>query len=151
MPVDHTISELIGNTVNTSLAYIPTEDAERCNGTLAQINSTSGILKQRIRELARLRCWFPFSWIKASVSHVTSARKHRPRKRGTVSKLSIPPSITTPGSVDTPIGTLKFFDGFPDYATVQKVYGDHSKQGLERSLAPLRSTAAMVRQDMEVR
>jgi hypothetical protein len=34
----------------------------------------------------------------------------------------IPPSITTPDSVDTPIGTLKFFDGFPDDATVQKVY-----------------------------
>src|SRR5579862_4162453 len=34
----------------------------------------------------------------------------------------IPPSITTPDSVDTPIGTLKFTDGFPDDATVQKVY-----------------------------
>ncbi len=34
----------------------------------------------------------------------------------------IPASITTPDSVDTPIGTLKFFDGFPDDATVEKVY-----------------------------
>ncbi len=34
----------------------------------------------------------------------------------------IPPSITTPDSVDTRIGNLKFFDGFPDDATVQKVY-----------------------------
>jgi hypothetical protein len=34
----------------------------------------------------------------------------------------IPPSITTPDTVDTPIGTLNFFDGFPDDATVQKVY-----------------------------
>jgi len=34
----------------------------------------------------------------------------------------IPPSITTPDSVDTSIGTLKFTDGFPDDATVQKVY-----------------------------
>jgi len=34
----------------------------------------------------------------------------------------IPPAITTPDSVDTRIGTLKFFDGFPDDATVQKVY-----------------------------
>src|ERR1700685_2370455 len=33
----------------------------------------------------------------------------------------IPPSITTPDSVDTSIGTLKFFDGFPDDATVRKV------------------------------
>jgi len=34
----------------------------------------------------------------------------------------IPPSITTPNSVETRIGTLKFFDGFPDKATVEKVY-----------------------------
>jgi hypothetical protein len=34
----------------------------------------------------------------------------------------IPPSITTPDTVDTRIGTLKFNDGFPDDATVQKVY-----------------------------
>jgi len=34
----------------------------------------------------------------------------------------IPRSITAPNSVDTRIGTLKFFDGFPDKATVEKVY-----------------------------
>jgi hypothetical protein len=34
----------------------------------------------------------------------------------------IPPSITTPDTVETRIGTLKFFDGFPDKATVDKVY-----------------------------
>ena len=34
----------------------------------------------------------------------------------------IPPSITTPDKVETRIGTLKFFDGFPDRATVEKVY-----------------------------
>src|SRR5579862_1747392 len=34
----------------------------------------------------------------------------------------IPPSIITPDTVDTRIGTLKFFDGFPDDSTVQKVY-----------------------------
>jgi hypothetical protein len=34
----------------------------------------------------------------------------------------IPPEITTPDSIDTPLGTLKFFDGFPDDATIQKVY-----------------------------
>jgi hypothetical protein len=28
----------------------------------------------------------------------------------------------TPDTVETPIGTLKFFDGFPDDATVQKVH-----------------------------
>src|SRR5512138_3470535 len=34
----------------------------------------------------------------------------------------IPPEITTPDSVETRLGTLKFFDGFPDDATVEKVY-----------------------------
>src|SRR5215468_4382895 len=34
----------------------------------------------------------------------------------------IPASITTPNSVETRIGTLKFFDGFPDKTTVEKVY-----------------------------
>ena len=34
----------------------------------------------------------------------------------------IPAAITTPDSVETRLGTLKFFDGFPDDATVQKVY-----------------------------
>lgn len=34
----------------------------------------------------------------------------------------IPESITTPDSVETRIGTLGFFDGFPDDATTQKVY-----------------------------
>jgi hypothetical protein len=34
----------------------------------------------------------------------------------------VPSYITTPDTVETRIGTLKFFDGQPDSATVQKVY-----------------------------
>lgn len=34
----------------------------------------------------------------------------------------IPDSITTPESVDTRLGTLNFFDGFPDDATSEKIY-----------------------------
>src|SRR5688572_9645835 len=34
----------------------------------------------------------------------------------------IPPAITTPETIETRLGTLKFDDGFPDDATVQKVY-----------------------------
>jgi hypothetical protein len=34
----------------------------------------------------------------------------------------IPPSITTPDTVETRLGTLNFFDGFPDAATVQTLY-----------------------------
>lgn len=34
----------------------------------------------------------------------------------------IPASITTPDVAETSLGTFRFFDGFPDAATVQKVY-----------------------------
>jgi hypothetical protein len=34
----------------------------------------------------------------------------------------IPAEITTPNTVETRLGTLRFFDGFPDDATTQKVY-----------------------------
>src|SRR5262245_80870 len=37
-------------------------------------------------------------------------------------KTDIPPSIVTPDQVETRLGTLRYFDGFPDSATVQKVY-----------------------------
>jgi hypothetical protein len=34
----------------------------------------------------------------------------------------VPPAITTPDNVETRLGKLHFFDGFPDDATVEKVY-----------------------------
>jgi hypothetical protein len=34
----------------------------------------------------------------------------------------IPAEITTPDTIETRLGTLKFFDGFPDKATVEMVY-----------------------------
>jgi hypothetical protein len=34
----------------------------------------------------------------------------------------IPPGIVMPDSVETRLGTLKFFDGFPDRPTVEKIY-----------------------------
>jgi hypothetical protein len=47
----------------------------------------------------------------------------------------IPPSITTPDSVDTRIGTLKFFDGFPDDKTTQLVYDNlYFMRGVEAFL-----------------
>ena len=41
----------------------------------------------------------------------------------------IPNSLTTPDKVETRIGTLNFFDGFPDKATVEKVYDNLDFQG----------------------
>ena len=50
----------------------------------------------------------------------------------------IPASILTPDSVETRLGTLKFFDGLPDEATVQKVYDNLDFQrGVQAYLAAL--------------
>jgi hypothetical protein len=48
-----------------------------------------------------------------------SKQKFPPKMKMTT---DIPPEITTPGTVETRLGTLKFFDGLPDKATVEKVY-----------------------------
>ena len=50
---------------------------------------------------------------------VCAAAADAPNMRMTT---EIPKSITTPDSVEARLGTLKFFDGFPDDATTQKVY-----------------------------
>lgn len=58
----------------------------------------------------------------------------------------VPPEITTPETVETRIGTLKFFDGLPDAETVKKAYDqvDFSR-GIEAFLAgiPAASVHAM--------
>jgi len=51
---------------------------------------------------------------------------------------SIPPGIETPDTVETRIGTLRFFDGLPDDATVQMVYDNLDFQrGVQAFLAAL--------------
>jgi hypothetical protein len=50
---------------------------------------------------------------------VTSSHAQSPPK--TKMTTAIPAEITTPDSVETRLGTLKFFDGFPDDQTVEKV------------------------------
>jgi hypothetical protein len=61
-----------------------------------------------------------FSLSAAGVLAASAAHAQTPPKMKMTTP--IPSSITTPDSVDTSIGTLKFFDGFPDDPTVQKVY-----------------------------
>ena len=51
---------------------------------------------------------------------ITASAQTAPNMKMTT---GIPPKITTRESVETPLGTLKFFDGFPDEATIDKVYG----------------------------
>ncbi len=60
----------------------------------------------------------------------------------------IPPAITIPDHVDTRLGTLKFKDGFPDDATVEKVYDNLDFQrGVQAFLIamPAASQAAMTK------
>ncbi len=50
----------------------------------------------------------------------------------------IPAAITTPDKVETRLGTLHFFDGFPDDATVEKVYDNLDfERGMQAFLTAL--------------
>ena len=54
----------------------------------------------------------------------------------------IPPSITTPDSVETTLGTLKFRDGVPSVETAQKMYDQLDLQrGVEAFLNGLRGVS----------
>ena len=64
-----------------------------------------------------------------------AANAQAPRMKMTT---DIPPSITSPDSVETRLGTLKFIDGFPDKATTEKVYDNLDFQrGLQAYLTAL--------------
>ncbi len=49
----------------------------------------------------------------------------------------IPAAITIPDSIDTRLGTLRFVDGFPDHATVEKVFDNLDFQLADIGLAGL--------------
>ena len=57
----------------------------------------------------------------------------------------VPPGIESPDKVETRLGTLKFFDGFPDDATVGKLYDNldfqHAVQAYLLGLAPVSQVA----------
>ena len=55
----------------------------------------------------------------AALAVMTAQAQTPPKMKMTT---DIPPEITTPDTVNTRLGTLHFFDGFPDDATVGKVY-----------------------------
>jgi len=58
--------------------------------------------------------WTPVVTIVATIATVCAFAADAPKMKMTT---DIPESITTPDSVETRIGTLKFFDGYPDDAT----------------------------------
>ena len=54
----------------------------------------------------------------------------------------IPPSITTPDKVDTRLGTLRFEGGYPDAATVEKLYDNLDfERGVDVFLNSLQGTS----------
>ncbi|WP_253706877.1 DUF1254 domain-containing protein [Bradyrhizobium sp. WD16] len=57
----------------------------------------------------------------------------------------IPPGVAIPDKVETRLGTLNFFDGFPDDATVEKLYDNldfqHAVQAYLLALAPVSQLA----------
>ena len=53
----------------------------------------------------------------ASTATVTWADSHQYKQ-----STDIPVSVTTPDKVETSIGTMEFFDGVPNNATVDAVY-----------------------------
>jgi hypothetical protein len=55
----------------------------------------------------------------------------------------IPASITTPDVVETSLGTMRFFDGFPDSGTVQKVYDNLDFQRAVQSFLNVLPAAQM--------
>jgi hypothetical protein len=76
----------------------------------------------------------------ASASIPANAQTSVNRRKAPKMKMTtdIPPSITTPDKVETRIGTLKFTDGFPDKATVEKVYDNLAFQrGVQAYLTAL--------------
>ena len=55
----------------------------------------------------------------------------------------IPASITTPDVVETSLGTMRFFDGYPDAATVRKVYDNLDFQrGVQAFLTAIPAASA---------
>src|SRR5512147_1467284 len=58
---------------------------------------------------------------------------------------TIPPGIAMPDKVETRLGTLNFFDGFPDNASVEKLYDNldfqRAVQAYLLALAPVSQVA----------
>src|SRR3546814_18795514 len=76
----------------------------------------AGDIKRRIK-MKLLSCAALVSVLALTAAPVSAQEKSQPTYSA-----SVPPDILTPDTVQTRIGTLKFVDGLPDQATVEKVY-----------------------------
>jgi hypothetical protein len=76
-----------------------------------------------LRLYGPLESWFDKTWQPDDVEELPDVDPVEPdATRPPKMSTTIPPAIVVADSVETPIGTLKFFDGVPDEATVEKVY-----------------------------
>jgi len=75
-----------------------------------------------LRLYGPLESWFAKTWRPGQIE-LAEAQPQTPATRGKYKMTTeIPPGIASPDSVETRLGTLKFFDGFPDKATTEKLY-----------------------------
>jgi len=99
-----------------------------------------------LRLYGPLESWFDKSWQPGDVVLMDDVSIENPRSAPYQMATAIPDSITTPDRVETRIGTLEFFDGFPTAETVELVYDNlDSMRGVETFLTgmPAASLYAM--------
>src|SRR5580692_6700525 len=90
------------------------------------------LILQRTRFTALLTAIFVLT-LAATLADAQTAPKYSAK---------VPPYITTPDTVETRIGTLKFFDGLPDQETVKKVYDNLDfTRGVEAFLSGIPATS----------
>jgi len=66
----------------------------------------------------------PLLFVAACADRDNSEATATQAQAGEISYAPVPESILTPGSVDSRIGTLEFFDGYPSAATVDATYAN---------------------------
>jgi hypothetical protein len=81
----------------------------------------------------RVLCPIPIILVLWAATGFTASAQTQPAPKYSA---KVPPSILTPNTVETRIGTLRFFDGLPDTDTVKKVYDNLDfSRGVEAFLA----------------
>jgi hypothetical protein len=75
-----------------------------------------------LRLYGPLESWFDKSWQPGEFELMTDVPAVKPSSNLPKMATEIPAGITTPDRVETRIGTLEFFDGFPTENTVKLVY-----------------------------
>jgi hypothetical protein len=99
-----------------------------------------------LRLYGPLESWFDQSWRPGEIALMEDVPAAPPVEAAYRMTTDIPASITTPDRVETRIGTLEFFDGFPTPETVELVYDNLDfMRGVEAFLStmPAASILAM--------